>query len=37
VVEDPDCETIRMVCERVKRQKDRAEIVGLDRIAGRLA
>jgi len=25
------------VCERVKRQKDRAEIVGLDRIAGRLA
>ena len=37
VVEDPDCETIRLVCERVKRQKDRAEIVGLDRIAGRLA
>jgi peptidoglycan/xylan/chitin deacetylase (PgdA/CDA1 family) len=37
VVEDPDCETIRMVCERVKQQKDRAEIVGLDRIAGRLA
>ena len=37
VVEDPDCETIRLVCERVNRQKDRAEIVGLDRIAGRLA
>jgi len=37
VVEDPDCETIRMVCERVKQQKDRAEIVGLDRIASRVA
>ena len=33
----PTGETIRMVCERVKQQKDRAEIVGLDRIAGRVA
>ena len=37
VVEDPECETIRMVCDRVKQRKDRAEIVGLDRIASRVA
>lgn len=37
VVEDPGFETIKMVCDRVKQQKDRAEIVGLDRIARRVA
>ena len=37
VVEDPGCETIKMVCDRVKQRKDRAEIVGLDQIAGGVA
>ncbi len=33
VVEDPDCETIRLICDLVKQAGDRAEIVGLDTIA----
>ena len=33
VVEDPDFRTIRRICEIVRAEKDRAEIVGLDRIA----
>lgn len=36
VVEDPGCETIKMVCDRVKQSSDRAEIVGLDQIASRV-
>ena len=36
VVEDPECETIKMVCDRVKQSADRAEIVGLDQIAKRV-
>ena len=36
VVEDPGCEIVKMVCGRVKQSKDRAEIVGLDKIAERL-
>jgi len=35
VVEDPECETIKMVCDRVKQQPSRAKIVGLDEIAKR--
>ena len=37
VVEDPECETIKMVCDRVKQSADRAEIVGLDAVAKRVA
>ena len=33
VVEDPKLESIRLICELVKAAGDRAEIVGLDRIA----
>jgi hypothetical protein len=33
VVEDPECETIRLICDLVKQAGDRAEIVGLDTIA----
>ncbi len=33
VVEDPEFRTIRLICELVRAASDRAEIVGLDRIA----
>jgi peptidoglycan/xylan/chitin deacetylase (PgdA/CDA1 family) len=33
VVEDPQHETIKMICELVNNSKDKAEIVGLDKIA----
>ncbi len=33
VVEDPECETIRLICDLVRQAGDRAEIVGLDTIA----
>ena len=33
VVEDPEFRTIRLICELVGAASDRAEIVGLDRIA----
>lgn len=33
VVEDPECQAIRMICELVAKSKGRAELVGLDRIA----
>lgn len=36
VVEDPKFETIRLICDLVKNAGDRAEIVGLDTIAGTL-
>lgn len=37
VVEDPDCETIRLICDLVNKAGDRAEIVGLDSIATRVS
>lgn len=37
VVEDPKFKTIRLICELVKQAGDRAEIVGLDAIAKRIA
>lgn len=36
VVEDPEFKTIRMICDIVKKAGDRAEIVGLDKIAARM-
>jgi peptidoglycan/xylan/chitin deacetylase (PgdA/CDA1 family) len=33
VVEDPEFQTIRLICDLVKKAGDRAEIVGLDKIA----
>ena len=33
VVEDPQFETVKMLCDLAKQNSDRAEIVGLDRIA----
>lgn len=33
VVEDPEFKTIRMICDLVRKAEDRAEIVGLDKIA----
>lgn len=36
VVEDPEFETIRMICRKVKEAGDRAEIVGLDKLATRV-
>lgn len=36
VVEDPELETIRLMCEMVKAAGDRAEIVTLDRIAANM-
>jgi peptidoglycan/xylan/chitin deacetylase (PgdA/CDA1 family) len=37
VVEDPEFKTIKMICDLVKQNPDRAEIVGLDKIAHRVA
>jgi peptidoglycan/xylan/chitin deacetylase (PgdA/CDA1 family) len=36
VVEDPNFESIKLICELVRRAGDRAAIVGLDAIAGRV-
>lgn len=36
VIEDPEFKTVRMICEIVKKAGDRAEIVGLDKIAARM-
>lgn len=36
VVEDPNFESIKLICELVKKASDRAEICGLDRIAAGL-
>ena len=36
VVEDPEFKTIRMICDIVNKASDRAEIVGLDKIAVRM-
>lgn len=35
VVEDPDFQTIRLICEMVRNAGDRAELVSLDKIAAR--
>lgn len=37
VIEDPEFETVKLICDLVEQSSDRAEIVGLDAIAGRLA
>lgn len=37
VVEDPEFRTIKLLCELVSQAEDRAEIVGLDKIAARVA
>lgn len=37
VVEDPEFRAIRLICDLVKQAGDRAEIVGLDKIAARVA
>lgn len=36
VVEDPEFATIRMICKKVKEAGDRAEIVGLEKLAARV-
>jgi len=36
VVEDPNFETMKLICDTVNTHKDRAEIVGLDQIAKRV-
>lgn len=36
VVEDPEFETVKLICDLVRQAGDRAELVGLDRIAARL-
>jgi peptidoglycan/xylan/chitin deacetylase (PgdA/CDA1 family) len=36
VVEDPNCETIKLICDLVKGAGDKAAIVGLDTIAARV-
>lgn len=37
VIEDPNCETIKLICEKVRAAAKRAEIVDLDTIAKRVA
>jgi peptidoglycan/xylan/chitin deacetylase (PgdA/CDA1 family) len=37
VVEDPEFETFKLICDLVEQSSDRAEIVGLDAVANRVA